>query len=184
MTRTRQWLLLAAAGVIAAGLGYGLGQHQRAKNPEVARGFTFSLPDLGGQVRSFPSFRGKVLLVNFWATWCPPCREEIPLLIRAQKRYAARGFTVVGIAVDDPKAVRAFSARFHINYPVLLGQNASFHLMRQVGDGQGLLPYSVIFSPTGQPLAARTGAFTRRSLQHVLKIAFSRAGQPGGGNAE
>lgn len=184
MTRTRQWLLLAAAGVVAAGLGYGLGQHARSKLPAVAPGFTFRLPDLNGHIRTLSSFRGKVVLVNFWATWCPPCRKEIPLLIKAERRFAPKGAEIVGIAVDDPKAVRAFSARFHINYPVLLGQSVSIELMKRAGDGEGLLPYSVVFSREGRPIAARTGAFTRRSLQHVFKIALSGTGQAGTGNAQ
>jgi thiol-disulfide isomerase/thioredoxin len=179
MTRTRQWLLLAGAGAVAALLGYALGQHARSHTPAIASGFTFKLPDLAGHMRTLSSYKGKVVLVNFWATWCPPCRKEIPLLISAERRYAGRGVEIVGIAVDNPGKVRAFSAQFHINYPVLLGQGTSVELMKRAGDGAGLLPYSVVFSRKGHPVAVRTGGFTRQSLQHVLTVALRNTGQAG-----
>src|ERR1041385_8514187 len=80
----------------------------------------FALPDLGGKTRWMSEWQGKVIVLNFWATWCAPCREEIPLLIKAQNQYKARGVQIIGIAIDTPAAVAEFAKRMNINYPLLI----------------------------------------------------------------
>lgn len=173
MTRTQQWLILILAGAAAAAGGYGLGTHQGESPARASAGtLSFRLQDLDHHARTLADWKGKTVLVNFWATWCPPCRQEIPLLIKAQRRYAGQGVEVIGIAVDDPKAVRAFSARMHINYPVLLGEDQAVELMKQAGDGQGLLPYSVLLSSRGSVVATQVGAFDRSTLKHDLDAAL------------
>jgi peroxiredoxin len=82
----------------------------------------FSLPDLTGQTISLSSYRGKVVLLDFWATWCDPCREEIPHFVALQSQYGDQGLEIIGISMDDgPEPVRAFYQRFKINYPVVMG---------------------------------------------------------------
>lgn len=176
MTRTQQWLILILAGAVAAAGGYGLGKHQGATAPATtsAGHLSFQLEDLDHHPRTLADWQGKTLLINFWATWCPPCRQEIPLLIKAEQRYASRGVEVIGIAVDDPQAVRAFSAKMHINYPVLLGEDQAVELLKQAGDGQGLLPYSVLLSTKGKVVATQVGAFDKSTLQHDLAAALKK----------
>jgi cytochrome c biogenesis protein CcmG, thiol:disulfide interchange protein DsbE len=82
----------------------------------------FSLPDLNGQQLDLSSYRGKVVLLDFWATWCDPCREEIPHLVELQSKYGSQGFEIIGVAMDDgPEPVRAFYQCFQMNYPVVMG---------------------------------------------------------------
>jgi peroxiredoxin len=82
----------------------------------------FTLPQLDGQPLRLSSYRGKVVLLDFWATWCDPCREETPHFIALQKRYSDRGLQIIGISMDDgPEPVRVFYQQFHINYPVVMG---------------------------------------------------------------
>lgn len=82
----------------------------------------FTLPELDGHPLSLSSFRGRVVLLDFWATWCVPCREETPHFVELQKKYADRGLQVIGVSMDDSAdPVRAFYQQLHINYPVVMG---------------------------------------------------------------
>lgn len=107
------------------------------------------IADLDGRPRSLAEWRGRWLLVNFWASWCAPCMEEIPLLIASQTRYAPRGLQVLGIAMDDPEAVRATVKEKVFNYPTLAGDEAVLTAMEQLGNTLGAIPYTVLISPDG-----------------------------------
>lgn len=109
----------------------------------------FSLPDTEGKPRSLKDWPGKWLLVNFWATWCAPCMHEIPALIAAQSQYEKRGLQVLGIAMDDPDAVRTLMKQRAFNYPSLVGDEQVQAVMEQFGNTLGALPYSVLISPDG-----------------------------------
>ena len=100
------------------------------------------MKDLEGEVRNINEWDGKVILVNFWATWCPPCLREIPLLIELQETYSAQGFQVIGIAIDDVDAVNDFADDMGINYPVLPGETEAIDLARQYGNRIDGLPYT------------------------------------------
>jgi len=128
-----------------------------------------SLPDIDGTTRTFGEWRGKLLLVNFWATWCTPCLKEIPLLVAAQDRYGARGFQVVGPAVDDPAAVKSYLPRLKIQYPVLVGQEGTTRAMDALGDTLGALPYSVLIDPQGVIVATRHGEFSADELDALVE---------------
>lgn len=108
-----------------------------------------SLPDLDGRSRTLSEWRGRWLLVNFWATWCAPCMEEIPVLVAAQKAHAARGLQVLGIAMDDPEAVRPAIQKLGFNYPTLVGDEAVLLAMEQLGNSLGAIPYTVLIDPAG-----------------------------------
>jgi thiol-disulfide isomerase/thioredoxin len=170
MTGFRQWGLLLVAAALAAALGYGVGhwvlRTPSAPAPEAQRDFT--LRDLDGRSHSLKEWQGKVVLLNFWATWCPPCREEMPLLIAAQQRYAAQGLQIVGVAVDTPDAVAAYRDRMHIDYPLLMGGDDAIPLMARFGNTGGALPYSVFLDPTGAVVARKIGAFQARELDQRL----------------
>jgi thiol-disulfide isomerase/thioredoxin len=102
----------------------------------------FSLKDLAGRSHSISEWDGKALLVNFWATWCAPCRREIPLLNRIQREYAVNGFEVVGIAVDFADDVKAFRKEFPIEYPLLVGEQEGFDAARAFGIETMALPFT------------------------------------------
>lgn len=109
-----------------------------------------SVNDLDGKPRKLSEWRGRWLLVNFWATWCGPCMEEIPLLIAAQRQHQAAGLSVLGIAMDDPEAVRKAVQELGFNYPTLVGDEAVLGAMEQLGNSLGAIPYTVLISPDGR----------------------------------
>lgn len=104
----------------------------------------FVLQDKDGKERYVQEWDGKVLVINFWATWCPPCREEIPGFIRLQNKYADRGLQFVGIALQTAAEVQDFIAELGINYPVLVGLDDVIKVAEDYGNKSGVLPYTVI----------------------------------------
>jgi thiol-disulfide isomerase/thioredoxin len=125
-------------------------------------------PDIDGTPRSLDEWRGKVVLVNFWASWCGPCREEMPLLDATQKRLAAKGLQIVGIANDGAAATRAFLAKTPVGYPILVDDPAHGDLSETFGNSRDVLPYTVLVGRDGRVLARRAGNFDERSLDAWL----------------
>ena len=128
---TYAWIGLAVIAVVAGYYIYGRGESNAgsAMKPMLPPGElagsapAFTLTDLNGKPVSLADFRGKVVVLNFWATWCPPCRREIPDFIDLQREYGSRGVQIVGIALDEPEKVQAFARQNGMNYPVLLGSD-------------------------------------------------------------
>jgi thiol-disulfide isomerase/thioredoxin len=147
--------------------------------PAAAR--QMQLPDvhltgLDGREHAFTEWRGKLLLVNFWATWCAPCLKEIPELAKAQAAYASRGLQIVGPAVDDPEAVKAMLKPLGINYPVLTAAmpDTLLKLMDTLGNGPGGLPFSVLVATDGSVISQQLGEFTPEELHALLEAHLGR----------
>ena len=128
----------------------------------------FSLPDLNDKARNISEWRGKLMIINFWATWCPPCRDEIPLFISMQEKYGGKGLQIIGVAIDKKQDVENYADFNFINYPVLVGQEEVLAIMKQYGNRLGTLPYSVIIDPQGQVLSRKVGAYKRPELEAML----------------
>ena len=124
-----------------------------------------ALPDLDGRTRSVSEWQGKIVLCNFWATWCAPCREEIPMLVDLRREYAPHGFEVLGIAVDSAAKVREFAA----NYPVLVADAAGLDLIRKLGNASGGLPFTVMLDRKGAVLSRKLGLLRRSALEPGIK---------------
>ena len=110
-----------------------------------------------GQNLSMATFRGQPLLVNFWATWCPPCVEELPLLNRFAQEQAAAGWRVLGLAVDQVPAVQAFLQRLPLVFPVGMAGLEGVALSRALGNATGALPFTVVLGPDGAVLQRKLG---------------------------
>jgi thiol-disulfide isomerase/thioredoxin len=110
----------------------------------------FALPDLAGQLHSVAEWDGRVLLINFWATWCAPCREEIPAFIAVRRQFKKKGFEIVGIAIDQPEFVTEYARDFAITYPLLYGGEDAIAVGSLYGNRQGTLPYSVLVDAKGR----------------------------------
>lgn len=126
-----------------------------------------ALTDLTGGTRRLAEWNGKLVLLNFWASWCGPCREEMPLLDAKRAELAAKGFEVVGIAIDEPDAVRGFLKDSPVKYPILLANEDEDASLRY-GDTRGVLPYSVLIGRDGRILAQRAGNFSDGSLERWI----------------
>ncbi len=170
----RRWLMLAVA------LGFGLmgvlasrfiGEHQSrsVEAVRVDRLWAAELEDLAGQRQALAQWRGQVVVLNFWAPWCPPCRKEIPGFIRLQQRYGARGLQFLGVALDQPEPVREYVQSAGINYPILLGGMAAVMLGQAAGNPQGGLPYTLILDRQGQPVITLLGAVSERRLEELIR---------------
>ncbi len=126
----------------------------------------FNFIDSQGHPQNLASYHGKWVLVNFWATWCPPCRAEIPDLIALQKQYQNGKLTIIGIAMDydSPAQVSDFVRQMHINYPIVMGNDA---IAAQVGEVQGL-PTSYLFNPQGKIVAYQVGPLTQAAVSRYI----------------
>ncbi|MDH5611057.1 MAG: TlpA family protein disulfide reductase [Gammaproteobacteria bacterium] len=129
----------------------------------------FAMTDLDGQIRNIKDWDGKIILLNFWATWCPPCLSEIPGFIELQKKYGEQGFQVIGIAVDNEEAVRAYAHEVKINYPVIAAEFEAVELSSRYGNRMGALPYSVIINRKGEISDKVTGELSKTRAEKLLK---------------
>lgn len=109
----------------------------------------FTLPDLDGESRKLSEWKGQVIMVNFWAPWCPPCREEVPAFIELQEKYADQGFTIIGVTLDTQKNAQTFADTMGINYPVLIAEEKGIDIARQYGNKVGALPYTALIDREG-----------------------------------
>jgi len=160
---------------VACGLaGLGLAAWQRTQ-PAAADpadpiwGLSFDTPT--GSSLSMQTLRGRPVLVNFWATWCPPCVDELPLLESFYKQNAAKGWQVLGLAVDQPSAVRAFLARAGVSFLVGMAGLDGTDLSIRLGNTGGALPFSVVFGRGGAVLARKLGRVSSEELTQWVSMA-------------
>lgn len=182
----RKWLLAGAAMCLAffSGLAvYFLQQSMTRETTPVSATQTpllagqdvlgrqnppFSLPDLDGMVRAIAEWRGRVILLNFWATWCSPCREEIPILIDLQERLADQGLQVVGVALEQAEQVRDFANELKINYPVLVGEQEVVRITLEYGNDIGALPYTAIIDRDGRIVFVKRGPVSGPEAEAII----------------
>lgn len=125
----------------------------------------FAYPDLEGVSRASEEWLGSVLVLNFWATWCPPCRDEIPGFIEFQERHGTQGLQFVGIAIDSEHEVADFADGIGINYPILLGETDAIALSQSLGNRFSGLPFSAIFDRSGKLVHTQAGELKRADLE-------------------
>jgi thiol-disulfide isomerase/thioredoxin len=175
----RRTLLLAGVGGLAAAAGYGahlfrIGGFGDGPSPELGRKVLESrVTGLDGMPASLTAHRGRILVVNYWATWCAPCREEIPMFVRLQREYAAKNVQFVGIAIDQADKVREFAKEFKVDYPLVIGGIDAMDLSREAGNKAGVLPYTLVMDPANRIVAHLVGGISeermRATLQPLLK---------------
>jgi len=134
--------------------------------PEVRPVFT--LPDVDGKLRSSTEFEGQAVIFNFWATWCAPCRREIPLLNQLQAEYGSRGLQVVGIAVDTAENVAAYQKELELEYPSLHGELEAVEVGRRFGLDLYGLPISVFTDRQGRIVGSHIGELTREDADAFI----------------
>lgn len=157
MKRILAGLLLA---LLAAGGGF---VAYRLQEAPLERRPDFTLADLDGTPRSISEWDGKVVLVNFWAPWCAPCREEMPMLVQLQRELGPRGLQVLGPALDDPAPVRRFAAEVQLNYPAFPDLLTVLKVQEAYGDTR--LPYSVLIDRQGVIVFRKAGELKRAEIE-------------------
>lgn len=177
----RQALLVIAVSSLAAASGYFLGRPVPVSSPTPesiptadapSRLLALSLPDLGGQNQSLSQWKGKVLVVNFWATWCPPCKEEMPEFSRISSKYALNGVQFVGISIDSADKVSSFRKEVEISYPLLISNLDALDLSSDLGNRAKALPFTVILRPDGSPQQVKLGKFATTDLEKAILAAL------------
>lgn len=128
----------------------------------------FSLPDIHGRVHSIHEWDGKVVAINFWASWCEPCMQEIPSFITLQDKYAKQGLQFLGIALQNPNEIKEFVATHGINYPVLAGEAEVIDLATALGNDMGTLPYTVIIDRKQRISFIKNGLLDRVQAEAVI----------------
>lgn len=156
--------LLRGSGALAALTSVGLVGCSRGSEPPAAF-WSQSWESPGGQPLTAADFRGRPLLLNFWATWCPPCVEELPLLDQFFQSHLAQGWQVLGLAIDQPSAVSAFLARRPLAFPIGLAGLGGTELSRELGNSNGGLPFSVLFDPAGRLVERKLGRLLSADLE-------------------
>lgn len=177
----RRYLLISAAIlVVAFGVGAGIAL---LENPRVFRSADdngtllepaselpdFVFEDLDGRPRSSDEWPEHVLIINFWATWCPPCRAETPTFVQLQDEFSSRNVQFVGIAIDDREPVAEFADTYGVNYPILLGGLEAVELSRKLGNRLGGLPYTVVVDRRGDVRHRHPGEMTKDRLEQILQ---------------
>lgn len=127
-----------------------------------------SFNDLAGKPQAIQQWQGTPLVVNYWATWCGPCRQEMPELVELQKKYQGK-VQFIGIAIDDAAPVRAFVKQYKVQFPILIGGNSAMEMMRSEGNVQGGLPFTVIYDAKGNQIAKELGRLSKEKLDGQLK---------------
>lgn len=150
----RNFLLIGIIAVFFAAIGiyFGMKQYEpaAAQPTVVSHFFAQSMPDTKGQPQAMSQWKGKPLVINFWATWCAPCVDEMPELTELQSDLAQSNVQILGIGIDSPSNIVEFSEKHKISYPLYVAGMSGTELSRQFGNKAGGLPYTVLIDSKGQ----------------------------------
>ncbi len=170
-------ICLLALALVAGLYVFGHRRHAPVANSNAAdrpTAPTFSLTDLNGRPLNSSDYRGKVILLDFWATWCAPCRTEIPQFVQLQKKYGDEGFQMIGISMDDaPKPVREFYDEFKLNYPVAMGDEKT----AEAYGGVLGLPINILIGRDGRIYAKHTGVTDANALEQEIITQLHERGE-------
>ena len=169
--RVPHWLVVALLGLAALLTGAYVARTTLAPSPMWKDASAFlgvSLPDLDGRQQKIDQWRGKVIVVNFWATWCAPCREEMPLFVKAQSEFGGKGVQFVGIAVDQADKAQQFAKEVNLNYPTLVGGMGAMELSGTLGNHLMALPFTVIVARDGMIAHTQLGPLKQAQLDAIV----------------
>lgn len=167
----RKALLVAglALGAVLAGIFTFHQLNPRHVSQAVTPAPPIKFTTIDDKTLTLASLRGRWVLINFWASWCAPCMDELPHLVAAQANYGSIGLQIIGPALDEPDAIRPMLTRFHINYPVTADFAGADQAMRALGNEHGALPFSVLIDPEGFVVERVLGSMQEQDLRELLE---------------
>ena len=169
----RAWLAAAGVAMVAGATAYAIRRQPEATRqpgPLEEAFWQKEFSRLDGSTLRMAAFRGQNLVVNFWATWCPPCVEELPLLSAFFNENKSKSWQVLGLAVDQPSAVQRFQARNPLSFPVAMAGFEGTDLSRSLGNVSGGLPFTVVFGPAGEVRHRKIGRVSPSDLAAWVRI--------------
>ena len=180
MNSSRIWLLIAGLALVTAAIGYHLVlKNKTTEAPRMATApqtaiFDLVLTDVDGKAQSLQQWRGKILVLNYWATWCFPCREEMPGFSRLQAKYQDKGVQFVGISIDEAPKIIEFQKETPVSYPLLIGDMKTMTNSAELGNSRQALPFTVVFDRNGQLAMSKLGRWNEADLEPKLLELISR----------
>ncbi len=142
--------------------------------PPVKRALEVPLLDLNGNLVEVGDWPADILVLNFWATWCPPCLNEIPLLVEFQKEHPPKNLQVLGIGIDSELKLREFIVQNKVNYPVLIGKSAGIDMAYELGNFSGGLPFTVVIKNKEQIVKQIVGELSESNLREIQKMVIDQ----------
>jgi len=174
--KRRQWIIVVGIGLLAAFTGaltsHWISKPEAASESGVKALFANQWQTPEGKVLDTRQWQGKVLVVNFWASWCPPCVEEMPELDRLHQEFSSQNVLFVGIAIDSPTNVREFLKKTPVSYPIAMGGMGGSEIYKALGNTQSALPYTVILSPAGKVISSKLGKISAEEIRSSIKSAL------------
>jgi len=144
-------------------------QNNTPANLSSAPFFSAALPNDQGVNQALSQYQGKIIVLNFWATWCPPCREEMPELSRIQDDFKAKNVVVLGIAIDEQALVQKFNESTPVSYPLLVSEDEGMALSNTLGNTKGVLPYTLVIDANGLIIKTYFGRISYDMIASALK---------------
>ena len=171
MQKKLLYVIPLALAALAAGIWLAQTRYapQAPAEAAVAALWRLGFPDSQGREQPLSQWRGQVLVLNFWASWCAPCREEMPDFAALRMQYRPKGVEFVGIAIDNSASVAQFLQRQPVNYPILIGEGAAHSLARQLGNPSGALPFTIVIDRDGNIVLSHLGRLPRATLETTLR---------------
>ena len=171
MTKTQKWLTGLIAGMLALSFAIWTGRSLvgGASAEGAAKLMALTLPDADGKPHTLEQWRGKIIIANYWATWCPPCRDEIPSFDRLSREYSEKGVQFVGISIDSADKVREFARDYQVSYPLLVGSSETMNLAAEIGNTSHALPFTVILDRTGAIRRSKLGRLSETELKNAIR---------------
>ena len=150
-------------------------EHNLGHNPPLIDGNVvgrnapdFALTQLNGGVMKLSDYKGKLIALNFWASWCPPCRAEIPAFVKIQEKYQDKGFTFLGVAIEDKEDVERYINEISINYPTSYGVEDAYDVSAKYGNPDGALPYTLLINADQKIVESHNGQMSEEMLEELI----------------